>query len=309
MPNLVRLAHLSDVHLTTSPLGWKPGDWFSKRVTGWISTNWGSRRWRFRHADTVLALLVAEIRGLRPDGIIFSGDATMLGFATETARTAAILEVGRPEMPPGIAVPGNHDYYTPGAQASGDFEKWFAPWQQGQRVDTAIYPFARQIGPVWLVGVNGAVGHRLPFDATGCIDPGELERLGRLLGELPPGPRILVHHFPVADRHGESERRWHALGNLAELLDVARRGGVCLWLHGHRHGAYVLNDPRLAPFPIVCAGSATDAKHANLGYNQYTIDGSQLRGLRRVFDLSELRFRDADTFELTLPTNQADVVS
>jgi 3',5'-cyclic AMP phosphodiesterase CpdA len=303
------LAHLSDVHLTTSPLGWKARDWFGKRVTGWISTNWGSRRWRFRDADTVLAMLAAELRTLRPDAIVFSGDATMLGFTTETARTAAILEVGQPEMPPGVAVPGNHDYYTPGAEASGDFEKWFAPWQRGERVGEAIYPFARRVGPLWLVCVNGAAGRRLPFDATGQVDPAELERLRRLLGELAPGPRILVTHFPVADRHGQPERRWHLLRNLAELLDVCRRSGVCLWLHGHRHGAYYLNDARLAPFPIICAGSATDTKHASVGYNQYTIEGTRLQTLRRVFDLREGRFRDADTFELTLPADQAGVVS
>lgn len=304
----VRLAHLSDVHLTTAPLGWRLRDCFSKRVTGWINTHWGSRRWRFRHADSVLMVLATELREQRPDCIVFSGDATMLGFAAETARTAALLEVGRPHMPPGFAVPGNHDYYTKTAAASGDFEKWFAPWLRGDRVGDTVYPFARQVGTLWLVGVNSATGNRLPFDARGAVDAAQLDRLRRLLAELPPGPRILVTHFPVADAAGRPERRWHLLRNLADLLAAAQRGGVGLWLHGHRHGPYFLSDPALAPFPIICAGSATDAKQAGLGYNQYIIEGTRLQALRRVFDFSEGRFRDADRFEATLPTPQVGVV-
>src|SRR5262249_38794385 len=202
-----------------------------------------------------------------------------------------------------------HDYYTSAAEASGEFEKWFAPWQHGERVDAATYPFARQVGPLWLVGVNGAVGHRLPFDATGRVEAAALARLERAVGPPAPRPRILVNHFPVADRHGRPERRWHLLRNLAELLDVCQRGGVCLWLHGHRHGAYYLNDARLAPFPIICAGSATDGKHANMGYNQYTVEGTRLQCRRRVFNPRDGRFQDADTFELTLPADRTDVVS
>src|SRR5437762_2156173 len=106
MNTAVRLAHLSDIHLSTAPLGWQSSDWFSKRLTGWINTRWLRRRWRFRHADAVMAVLVAELRDQRrPDGIVFSGDATMLGFTREMERAAAVLQVENPAMPPGLAVP------------------------------------------------------------------------------------------------------------------------------------------------------------------------------------------------------------
>ena len=296
----VRLAHLSDVHLTSRPLGWQWRDWFSKRLTGWINSRVLSRRRRFRRADEVLRVLIADLGSQRrPDCVIFSGDATMLGFPGELARAAAALGVGSTAMPPGLAVPGNHDYYTPAVERSGGFENYFAPWLDGQRLDEGpIYPFARKVGPVWLVGVNSCSGNRWPWNAVGRVGDAQLHRLGRLLETLGPGPRILVTHYPVGLADGQPEGPLHRLRDLDDLLVVAERGGVSLWLHGHRHDPYRLNDPRVAPFPVICAGSATQSGH--WGYNEYTIDGLHLQGVRRTFDLDRRCFRDSETFELKL---------
>jgi 3',5'-cyclic AMP phosphodiesterase CpdA len=286
-------------------LGWRLGDWFSKRVTGWINTHYGGRAHRFRQAADVLAVLAGELRQRRPDCVVFSGDATMLGLASEVNRTAAVLQVGSPGMPAGFAVPGNHDYYTPGAAASGAFEKSFAAWQEGERLDGAVYPFARRIGSVWLIGINSSTGNRWPWDATGRVSADQLERLSRLLAGLAPGPRILVTHYPVSDERGRPERPWHLLRNLSELLDLAQRVGIGLWLHGHRHHPYRLDDPGVAPFPIICVGSATEA--GIWGYNEYTLDGLHLHGTHRRFDPAQQRFQDAEAFELTLRPNPSAV--
>lgn len=290
----LRLAHLSDVHVSARPLGWGWRDWFGKRVTGWLNTHCGRRRRAFRDAEQVLALLADDLRTRRPDAVVFSGDATMLGFPRELARVAQALRV---EELPGLAVPGNHDYYTPRAAASGCFEQVFTAWQQGLRCDGAVYPFARQIEGVWLVGVSSSVGHHIPWDATGFVDPAQLGRLERLLPQL-VGPRILVTHYPVAGADGRPETPWHRLRNLDDLLAVARKGQVALWLHGHRHEAYCLDDPRIAPFPVICTGSATQAGLA--GYNEYTIEGAELRALRRRFDPQRRSFRDAESFAVRL---------
>src|SRR5579862_1462822 len=34
---MIRLAHFSDIHVSTSPLGWQLNDWFSKRLTSWLN--------------------------------------------------------------------------------------------------------------------------------------------------------------------------------------------------------------------------------------------------------------------------------
>jgi 3',5'-cyclic AMP phosphodiesterase CpdA len=294
----VRLAHLSDIHITAPRLDWAVRDWFSKRYAAWINFRWLGRRHRFRRADEALAALAAELRRRRPDRVVFSGDATALGFESELTRAAELLGLADAGMPPGLAVPGNHDYCTRAAEASGLFERLFTPWQQGERVDGAAYPFAQRVEHLWLVAVNSCTGNFWPWDAGGSVGPGQRERLGRLLERLEPGPRILVTHYPVALASGKRERLTHGLRDVRETVKVAARGGVVLWLHGHRHHAYRLTDCPLAPFPVICAGSATQS--GLWSYGEYAIDGEHLYGLHRVFDVQTLSFRDGDTFELEL---------
>jgi 3',5'-cyclic AMP phosphodiesterase CpdA len=297
---VVRLAHLSDVHITARPLGWRRRDWFSKRFTGWMNFRLLGRAFRFRRADAVLAAIRADLERRRPDRVIFSGDATALGFEAEFARAAAILDVGNPAGLPGLAVPGNHDYYTRRVAAAGLFERYFAPWQMGERVDDAVYPFAQRVGPVWLVAVNSCTGNFWVWDAGGGVDAPQLERLGRLLERLEPGPRFLVTHYPVCLASGKRERRSHGLRNLSDLIAVAARGGVCLWLHGHRHGPYRIDKPAVAPFPVICAGSAT--QQGLWSYSEYTIVGRQFHATRRVFSATQGSFEEHEAFDLTLPS-------
>ncbi len=299
----VRLAHFSDVHVTVPKLDWTRADWFNKRLTGLFNLRWLGRGRRFRMADLVLTELMAELHRRSPDRVIFSGDATALGFKAEFVHAAALMQVAAANALPGLAVPGNHDYYTRTSAALGLFEKYFAPWQVGERIDGASYPFAQRVGPVWLVAVNSCTGNRWFWDAAGAAGPEQRTRLARLLERLDPGPRILVTHYPVCIESGEREDRYHCLRDLAEMLSVAARGGVCLWLHGHRHAPYHLSRPRFAPFPVVCAGSATQQGHWS--YSEYTVVGNQVHAVRRVYSLTEGRFRDDQTFAMELPCARA----
>src|SRR5208282_3175150 len=152
------------------------------------------------------------------------------------------------------------------------------PWQEGERLDGRVYPFAQRVGPLWLAAVNSSVANRWPWDASGWVSADQLERLAVLLRRLSPGPRILVTHYPVCLASGRPERRSHGLRNVADLVRVAVEGGVCLWLHGHRHGAYYHERSAQAPFPVVCAGSGT--QNRLWSYGQYTIEGMQLHAVR-----------------------------
>jgi 3',5'-cyclic AMP phosphodiesterase CpdA len=295
---MIRLAHFSDVHITARPLGWKTADWFSKRLTGWMNLRWLGRAYRFRRADEVLAVLMAELQRNPPDRVVFSGDATTLAFEAEFARVTHLLKLTDPNPLPGLAVPGNHDYYLRAVARKGVFERYFAPWQHGERVDGAVYPFAQRVGPVWLVAVNSSTGNFWSWDAGGRVDTAQLDRLDQLLQRLEAGPRILVTHYPLCLATGRPERRTHGLRNVDQLVEVAARGGVCLWLHGHRHGAYYLATPNAAPFPVVCAGSGT--QNGRWAYNEYIIEDRQLHGLRRIFSEKNQCFEDAHHFELQL---------
>jgi 3',5'-cyclic AMP phosphodiesterase CpdA len=297
-PPTVRLAHFSDIHVTARPQGWKARDLLSKRVTGWLNLRVLGRSLRFRRADVIVAALAADLARRRSDRVIFSGDASTLGFEAELARAASLLDLTNPAQLPGLAVPGNHDYYTRALAAAGLFERYFAPWQTGLRVDAAVYPFAQRVGHVWLVAVNTATGNFWTWDASGGVDAPQLDRLKRLLARLEPGLRILVTHYPVCLASGRPERRSHGLRNVTDLVAVAARGGVCLWLHGHRHGAYRLAQPPRVPFPVVCAGSAT--QRGRWSYGEYTIAGRHLQATRRVFFPPSGAFEERESFELEL---------
>ncbi len=294
----VRLAHFSDIHITTKKLSWQRSDWFNKRLPGWFNLRFLGRGHHFRDADPVLAALAQELRRHRPDHVIFSGDATALGFEEELAHAAALLGVNGSDVLPGLAVPGNHDYYIREVAAAGLFERYFAPWQKGERVDGAPYPFAQRVGPLWLVAVNSCTGNRWMWDAAGSVGPEQLARLPALLERLRPGPRILVTHYPICLASGEPEPRYHGLRDLAALVAVAERGGICLWLHGHRHGAYYHPRCSLGPFPVICSGSATQTQ--SWSYGDYTIEGHHLHAIRRVFSQVRASFQDGDRFDLEL---------
>ena len=294
----VRLVHFSDIHVTTRPLGWRRGDYFTKRLAAWVNLYGLGRAYRFRHAEKVLATLREEMRRSPPDRVLFTGDATALGFEAEVARAAELLGLHNGHPLPGLAVPGNHDYHVRAAAMSGAFERHFAPWQEGERVDGATYPFAQRVGSVWLVAVNSSVANRWFWDARGFVDEPQLERLERLLAQLSKGYRILVTHYPVCLSGGEPEARHHGLRNLDRLVDLARRGGISLWLHGHRHVAYHHTQTAWTSFPVICSGSATQA--GKWSYGEYTLRADRLTGVRKVYDAPADRFRQADAFEMSL---------
>jgi 3',5'-cyclic AMP phosphodiesterase CpdA len=299
---MIRLVHLSDIHITAANLNWKLRDWFNKRYAAWINFRWLGRRRRFRRADEVLERLVAELQERQPDHVVFSGDATALGFENELQRAAGLLHVGDPRLP-GLAVPGNHDYCTPPAAASGLFERCFAAWQKGVRVDGSTYPFAQRVGHVTLIGVNSCTGNFWPWDAGGSVGPDQLARLRQLFGLLEPGPRILVTHYPICVASGRPEGTVHGLRDVAELVRAAAAGGVGLWLHGHRHGTYHFQQPPQAPFPVICAGSATQTRRWS--YGDYAIDGSTCQVRVRVFDPEASAFRDGEAFTVRISEPEA----
>ncbi len=296
---MIRLAHFSDVHLTTPDLGWRIRDLFGKRTTGWVNVQLFGRGHRFRHANNVVESLLREFHERPLDHLVFSGDATTMAFESEMTEAARRLGVWDSTLPPCTAVPGNHDLYTFGAVRRRVFEFAFSAWQQGERVDRDhTYPFAKKIGHVWLIALNSSKANLWPWDATGRVGKPQLARLRRLCASLDAGPRIIVSHYPLLTRGGIPEARWHRLKDWREARDAAAECGVTLWLHGHKHAWYILPAGKLQPFHSICVGSSTQAKL--WGYHEYTIDGLNLRGLRRVYDPEADRFIDAERFDLEL---------
>lgn len=295
----VRLAHFSDIHVTAKS-AWRLRDWFSKRLTSWVNLRVLGRGKRFADADSVAVTLIDDLRARGCDHIVFSGDATALGFEEEMAWAAELLGVGRAGVPPGLAVPGNHDYCTALAASGGHFERHFAPWLTGERINGDTYPFAQKVGHVWLVAVNSAKANWFPTDASGQVGPAQLKRLEMLLAHLEGGPRVLVTHYPLLGLHGGHDHHSRELRDRDALLAIAAKGGIGLWLHGHTHCAYHHPAATETPFPVICAGSAT--QRGLWSYFEYTITGNHLRAARRTYDPIASTFAEGQVFELELAT-------
>ena len=295
---MLRLAHFSDVHLTAPRRGWRARDALSKRAVGWANLNLLGRAAHFANADRAAAALRTDCAARAFDALVFSGDASALGFASEVRTAAEALGVGAPGLPPGVAVPGNHDLYVGRAASERAFASAFAPWLEGTRLTGAPFPFARKVGHVWLVMLNSAQPNFLAWDARGRVGGAQLERFRALCASLDDGPRIVVSHYPLLMEGHRPEPRWHRLRDWRAARDTAAACGVKLWLHGHRHRWYVLPRAAELPFATICAGSAT--QEHRWGYSEYTIDGGHLRGLRRTFDQAAGAYADAETFELEL---------
>ena len=294
----VRLAHFSDVHLTSKKLGWKRRDVLSKKVTGWINVKLLGRGKRFRHAPTVVAALVAELKSRDFDGLVFSGDATKLAFESEMRLAAERLGVNDTTMPPAVAVPGNHDYYVRNDVRLNRFETNFAPWLQGERLGDERFPYAKRIGHCWLIALNSAKANFLSIDASGRMGREQLLRFRALCESLSPGPRIVVTHYPLRKANGKLEIQTRRLRDHRFALAAATECGVSLWLHGHIHRGYVLAPSEDIPFPVICSGSATQTDRWS--YNEYSIDGWQLAMAKRTYDFESGQFREVETQVLEL---------
>lgn len=294
----IRLIHVSDLHFSARPRLLRPAEWAGKRFTGWAMGTATGRFRRFRSARTLVGAAIADVLARRPDAVIFTGDATSLALPAEFAAAAAALRVDDPAMPPAVAVPGNHDYYTRRAVRAGGFEAAFAAWQVGERVGGHVYPLARRVGHAWLVAVNSATPNRFPADASGEVGAAQLDRLRELCAGLAPGPRLLVTHYPLRTAAGELEKPGRRLRDHAAALETAVACGVGVWLHGHIHTGFVNFATAAVPVPQVCAGSST--QRGRPAVTEYTLTGSELEGVRRVYDERGGGFRPAETFTLTL---------
>jgi 3',5'-cyclic AMP phosphodiesterase CpdA len=295
----VRLAHVSDIHITTRKYKWGRDDWTNKRLAAWFNLRFLGRGIFFRQAERVLDALMDDLHRRSPDRVVFSGDATALGFEEEVERAAHLLALGSTSRLEGLAVPGNHDYCTHRAAQSGAFESYFSPWLRGERLDSSIYPFAQKVGHTWLIGVNSARANRWPWDASGSVGTDQLRRLEELLQRLGPGPRVIVTHYPVCKASGKLEIPTHRLSDAHLLAEVTKKHGVTLWLHGHLHRHFRHPTTCLTPYPVICAGSSTQLNHWS--YGEYTLTESEVHGVRREFDPHTNRFHDTEEFTLQFP--------
>jgi 3',5'-cyclic AMP phosphodiesterase CpdA len=286
------LAHLSDPHLPPLPTP-KRSELAGKRVLGYL--HWTRKRHNYHRRD-VLDLLVSDLQAQTPDQIAVTGDLVNLALEAEFAPARAWLEsLGGPERI--TAIPGNHDTYVR-ATRHRFAESWSNYLAGDETVDGgSIFPALRRRGPLALISLSSALPTP-PFMATGTLGPSQLEALDRLLAGLSAEEtfRVLLVHHPL-----RSDSRIKRLTDSAALIDLLRRHGVELILHGHDHvHSTIWIDGPNGSIPAVGVPSASAVAHGRYpaaAYNLFSIRRESgvwrceqsVRGMNAAMRMREIR--------------------
>lgn len=225
---MIRLAHLSDIHLGPLPPV-SVSELMGKRLTGYL--NWRFSRGHALKRDT-LAGLIAHLKQTAPDLIAVTGDLVNIAVKAEFEMSARWLQsLGPPQKV--AVIPGNHDIYVPGAMAMA--EAAWGDYMRGQTLDdTSVFPFVRLAGDVALIACNSAVP-RPAFFASGRFGADQGRRLAeglKKLGERGLFRAVLIHHPPTAKLAGDL---WRGLTGAHYFREAIREAGAELILHGHMH--------------------------------------------------------------------------
>lgn len=230
---MLKLAHLSDVHLGPLPPPSQWGEFHLKRLVGFMS-------WRFKrswqHDPAVAALIVNDIKSAAPDHVAFTGDIVNISAHAEFPPAARWTE----QLGDLSFVPGNHDCYVRCAWEKGlcHFAAWMTSDMRVARTTTshhiaAPFPYVRLRKNIALLGLSSAQPQPLRR-AGGELGAAQLDSLGTILRELRQlgfARVVLIHHPPLP---GLAVPR-KALTDAARLKDVLEREGAELVLHGHNH--------------------------------------------------------------------------
>jgi len=227
---MLRVAHLSDVHLTAARSVRRAYGLRCRAVRFGRPSDPSLRAVRLRAA---LEAVVAA----GADHLVLSGDLTELGDDAEFEMFAEVLSgAGIPESRITL-VPGNHDAYTSSDGWRRALEGPLAPWAATSAPAGGVRIVDR--GPLVLAAVD--VSRHQPVVLSGgelsARLAEEIER--RIAAPSRAGVAIaLVVHHPPFPKHDNAAYRWvDSLQGSERLLALLGRHPTLYILHGHLHQA------------------------------------------------------------------------
>ncbi len=294
----MRIGHISDLHILELDKP-RPLKFLNKRLVGGLNLLLKRSN---AHSSKVVERAIEHLDDHDVDHIVISGDLTNLALDSEFAAARTVVDGLRGGPDRVSIVPGNHDYYTPGAARNGRFERHFQPYLKSDlpryQLDEG-YPFCHLRDDVAIIGLNSGIATPWLF-ATGRVGPDELRAAERLLDDPEVQRRfkiVVVHHPLLPDEHHSIQFNRRLL-NAAEVLEMVRRKDVDLVLHGHNHYFSVLQVPKLGSpgTTYICeAGSTSVAMGGDPmmsgKFNIYTVEDGHLRQVEsHLFESHEAGF-------------------
>lgn len=279
---MLRIAHVSDLHVL-SPFA---SEWrravFNKRLVGYANVLW--RRGRMYRRDYLSAVLAGAARAA--DHVVVTGDITNLGHEREYEEARALLDDVARAVEVTVA-PGNHDLYVPEVGHHQRFARHFEPFLRADLPELAAhvragpFPCVKLRGPVAFIALSTAVP-RPPFVSSGWLGQAQLEALRVILAHPEVRrrtPVVLVHHDPLASRLRLEQLRTGLLDAraLRDALGLLARGLV-LFGHLHVRRKSRLTTPAGSLDLLGASGASLDhADHrVRAGFNLYALDGGAL---------------------------------
>lgn len=290
MPEVFRLAHFSDIHVTIPPLSQPFSELRGKRRAGLLSYYFGRRRWRFWDVDTRIQALLEDVEAQKPHHAICTGDITQMSFDAEFDRCAELFGARLQQPDRWTVIPGNHDRYVPWAVTAGTFEQRFGSLCGGGR-----FPTVKRIHPRVAVVMLDVARPCTFTDSSGLCGPEQLKRAEELLSDASLRDTFVVValHYGLLRAGGVRDKPTHRIQDDQALVAMLDGDHIrCdLVVHGHMHRAFSV---RTAKRLVHCAGSATDLYVAG-GYNVYDIDldSRALTHHRRHWDKTASAYRPA----------------
>ncbi len=274
---MLRIAHVSDLHvLSPAGVGLRRV-LFNKRMTGYV--NLLTKRGRAYRRDYLLAVLAAAAAGA--DHLVVTGDITNLSLEGEYAEACLLLdEVARKTEV--TVVPGNHDIYLPAVHHERRFPHHFGAFMESDLPALALelpaghFPSVKLRGPAAIIGLSSAVP-RPPFVSAGYVGHDQLAALARVLAHPEVArrtPIVLIHHSPFDSRFRLEQLRGGLVDApaLRRVLQPLARGLV---LYGHLHERrHARLATRTGALDVLCA-TAASLDHADdrvrAGFNLYEL--------------------------------------
>lgn len=297
----LKIAHFTDVHVTADPaeIPWR--DLVSKRFLGWANLRFFHRHRDFADAPLVLRAFLDDLAAVGPDAIVCTGDLTGLALPGEfaAARQALAPLLDDPRV---TGIPGNHDVYVRSAVDLRLYEESFGAWTRTDLAPEDLPPDLRGLYPYPLVRLLGEetvlvalrdVRPNALHDSSGRVGREQMAALDALLAHprLARPTRILTFHTSLLRADGRRDPWHHRLRDGDELLEIAKRRGVSLLIHGHRHRRFVFPAGQRTPVAMANPGSLTSA-HGDRAYHIYVTEAGG-RGIAveaRRYDAGTGRF-------------------
>jgi len=261
----IRIAHFTDLHITTNPsqIDWK--SLLGKRAIGWSNLKFRRRFSSVQKASVVATALVRDIGELNPDHVVVTGDFTGLSLPSEYETAHKLLSpLFQPDNT--TLLPGNHDVYVSSAVRGKLFEKWFGEWTASDlEVSNSLldgcndypFPIVRLLGDdVALICLRDARPTWL-HDSSGKVPREQVEALERILssGLVANRVKILALHYGLVDRNGMLDSYFHRLHNAKTIKNLAERYDISLVIHGHIHGRFVHRQHSVGSMAIANPGA------------------------------------------------------